>query len=46
MQLKGHSRDRTKREQERLELKILVGTNLERLSRLEGVTVSKYQNVG
>ncbi|KAL5248608.1 hypothetical protein ACHWQZ_G017700 [Mnemiopsis leidyi] len=44
MQHQGHSRDRTKREQERLELKILVGTNLERLSRLEGVTVSKYQN--
>jgi len=44
MQHQGHTRDRQKREQERLELKILVGTNLERLSRLEGVTVTKYQN--
>eukprot|EP00116_Pleurobrachia_bachei_P001427 sb/3461689/ len=43
MQHQGHTRDRAKREQERLELKLLVGTNLERLSRLEGVTVERYE---
>lgn len=39
----GHSRDREKRENERKELRILVGTNLVRLSQLEGVTLEIYQ---
>jgi len=42
MQHQGHSREQNKREQERMELKILIGTNLERMSRLEGVTVTRY----
>ena len=28
-----------------MELKILIGTNLERMSRLEGVTVTRYMEV-
>ncbi|MGH0116918.1 UNVERIFIED_CONTAM: hypothetical protein FKN15_040907 [Acipenser sinensis] len=43
MQHQGHSRDREKRERERQELRILVGTNLVRLSQLEGVNVEKYK---
>uniref|UniRef100_A0A8B9YXM5 Vacuolar protein sorting-associated protein 35 n=1 Tax=Bos mutus grunniens TaxID=30521 RepID=A0A8B9YXM5_BOSMU len=39
MQHQGHSQDREKREQERQELRILVGTNLVRLSQLEGLNV-------
>lgn len=46
MQHQGHSRDREKREKERQELRILVGTNLVRLSQLEGVNVDKYKQVG
>lgn len=42
----GHTRDRTKRESERKELGTLVGTNLVRLSQLEGVDLKVYQNVG
>ncbi|XP_023678494.2 vacuolar protein sorting-associated protein 35-like [Paramormyrops kingsleyae] len=45
MQHQGHSRDREKREKERQELRILVGTNLVRLSQLEGVNVDKYTQV-
>ncbi|KAI1890201.1 hypothetical protein AGOR_G00171240 [Albula goreensis] len=45
MQHQGHSRDREKRERERQELRILVGTNLVRLSQLEGVSVEKYKQV-
>ena len=45
MQHQGHSRDREKREQERRELRILVGTNLVRLSQLECVDVEKYKKV-
>ena len=40
----GHSRDREKRETERRELRILVGTNLVRLSQLEGVSLALYQH--
>ncbi|KAI3613893.1 hypothetical protein CBS9595_004070 [Malassezia furfur] len=40
----GHSRDREKREAERRELRILVGTNLVRLSQLEGVTLALYEH--
>ncbi|GJJ13833.1 hypothetical protein Clacol_008090 [Clathrus columnatus] len=43
LQHQGHSRDREKREIERKELRILVGTNLVRLSQLEGVDLEMYQ---
>lgn len=45
MQHQGHSRDRQNREREREELRILVGTNLVRLSQLESVTLEKYQKL-
>jgi vacuolar protein sorting-associated protein 35 len=45
LQHQGHSRDREKREAERRELKILVGTNLVRLSQLEGVDLEIYKTV-
>lgn len=45
LQHQGHSRDREKREAERKELKILVGTNLVRLSQLEGVDLETYKTV-
>ncbi|XP_044263699.1 vacuolar protein sorting-associated protein 35 isoform X1 [Tribolium madens] len=45
MQHQGHSRERQHREREREELKILVGTNLVRLSQLESVTLEKYQKL-
>jgi vacuolar protein sorting-associated protein 35 len=44
LQHQGHSRDREKREMERRELRILVGTNLVRLSQLDGVDLDLYQN--
>ncbi|KAG8237090.1 hypothetical protein J437_LFUL017368 [Ladona fulva] len=43
MQHQGHSRDRERREREREELRILVGTNLVRLSQLECVNLEKYR---
>ncbi|XP_071496799.1 vacuolar protein sorting-associated protein 35-like [Diadema antillarum] len=43
MQHQGHSRDWEKREKERNELRILVGTNLVRLSQLETVDVERYK---
>ncbi|QSL65147.1 hypothetical protein MERGE_002452 [Pneumocystis wakefieldiae] len=42
-QHQGHSRERAKREEERTELKILVGTNLVRLSQLEGIDLHMYK---
>ncbi|XP_011303901.1 vacuolar protein sorting-associated protein 35 isoform X1 [Fopius arisanus] len=45
MQHQGHSRDRERREREREELKILVGTNLVRLSQLESVTLEIYKRL-
>ena len=45
MQHQGHTRDKDKREQERRELRILVGTNLVRLSQLEAIDVEKYKKV-
>ena len=45
LQHQGHTRDREKREAERRELRILVGTNLVRLSQLEGVDLRVYQSV-
>jgi vacuolar protein sorting-associated protein 35 len=44
MQHQGHSRDKKKREKERQELRLLVGTNLVRLSSLEGVDVEVYKS--
>ncbi|KAL4069049.1 vacuolar protein sorting-associated protein 35 [Scleroderma citrinum] len=43
LQHQGHSRDREKREMERRDLRILVGTNLVRLSQLDGVDFDMYQ---
>ncbi|CAK9787175.1 vacuolar protein sorting-associated protein 35 [Cutaneotrichosporon oleaginosum] len=45
LQHQGHSREREKREMERRDLRILVGTNLVRLSQLEGVEVDMYQKM-
>ena len=45
MQHQGHTREKERREKERQELRILVGTNLVRLSQLEGVDASCYQTV-
>lgn len=45
MQHLGHTRERDRRERERLELKLLVGTNLVRLSQLESVNVELYSRV-
>ncbi|KAI8983273.1 vacuolar protein sorting-associated protein 35 [Trametes punicea] len=45
LQHQGHSREREKREMERKELRILVGTNLVRLSQLDGVDLDMYQKV-
>jgi len=42
MQHQGHSRERERREKERMELRILVGTNLVRLSQLEMVDVAMF----
>ena len=39
MQHQGHSREREKKEKERMELRILVGTNLVRLSQLENIDI-------
>ena len=46
MQHQSATRDKKKREQERQELRILVGTNLVRLSQLEGVDLNMYSTVG
>lgn len=45
MQHQGHSRDKERREREREELRILVGTNLVRLSQLDTVNLDKYKKV-
>lgn len=45
MQHQGHSRDKEKRERERQELRLLVGTNLVRLSQLECIDMEKYKRV-
>jgi vacuolar protein sorting-associated protein 35 len=37
------SKDKPKREKERIDLKVTVGENLHRLSSLEGVTLEVYQ---
>ncbi|KAK9468248.1 vacuolar protein sorting-associated protein 35 [Lipomyces arxii] len=43
LQHQGHSRDREKRMKERQELQILIGSNLVRLSQLEGVDATIYK---
>ncbi|KAJ3262044.1 Vacuolar protein sorting-associated protein 35 [Boothiomyces macroporosus] len=43
LQFQGHSRDRERREQERRELRLLVGSNLVRLSQLDETTIEMYQ---
>ncbi|WRT64227.1 uncharacterized protein IL334_001156 [Kwoniella shivajii] len=45
LQHQGHSREGEKRETERRDLRILVGTNLVRLSQLEGVDLGMYQTI-
>lgn len=45
MQHQGHSRDRNKRERERQELRLLVGTNLVRLSELDSIDIDLYKSV-
>ena len=44
MQHQGHSRERDRRERERMELRILVGTNLVRLSQLDNIDVEIYKS--
>lgn len=45
MQHQGHSSEKQQREKEREELKILVGTNLVRLSQLDSATLEIYQKL-
>ncbi|XP_020900046.2 vacuolar protein sorting-associated protein 35 [Exaiptasia diaphana] len=45
IQHQGHSRQKAQRERERQELRILVGTNLVRLSQLDGVTADIYRKL-
>ena len=45
LQNMGGSRDKDKRERERMELRILVGTNLVRLSQLDSVDLELYTSV-
>lgn len=39
------TKEKTKRERERIDLKVTVGENLHRLSSLDGVNVEIYKNV-
>ncbi|KAJ3390268.1 Vacuolar protein sorting-associated protein 35 [Lobulomyces angularis] len=45
LQHQGHSREKFRREQERKELRLLVGSNLVRLSQLESLDLAVYQNL-
>nr|SVE86578.1 EOG090X00QE [Daphnia similis] len=45
MAYQGHSRDKERRERERQELRLLVGTNLVRLAQLDSVDVELYKKV-
>ncbi|KAK2704166.1 vacuolar protein sorting-associated protein 35-like [Artemia franciscana] len=45
MQHQGHTRERERREKERQELRLLVGTNLVRLAQLESVDIEMYEKV-
>lgn len=44
IQHQGHSRERDRKERDRQDLRLLVGTNLVRLSQLEGVDVDCYKD--
>lgn len=44
LQTQGSKADKKKREKERQDLRILVGTNLVRLSQLEGLDVNEYKS--
>lgn len=44
MQNQGPTKDKKRREKERQELRILIGTNLVRLSHLEGVDIATYKD--
>jgi vacuolar protein sorting-associated protein 35 len=46
LQYQGPSKEREKREQERKELRQLVGSNLVRLSQLDEVDLEVYKTVG
>lgn len=46
LQYQGPTKEREKREQERKELRQLVGSNLVRLSQLDGVDLEVYRTVG
>ena len=43
LQYQGHSKDKDRREQERKELRLLVGSNLVRLSQLEEISLETFQ---
>ena len=45
LQYQGKSQGKEQLEEERMELRILVGTNLVRLSQLEGIDIDKYKIV-
>lgn len=45
IQHQGHSRDRQQKEKDREDLRLLVGTNLVRLSQLDGLDVTCYKDV-
>jgi vacuolar protein sorting-associated protein 35 len=45
LQHQGSSKERDRREQERKDLRVLVGSNLVRLSQLDGLTLDIYQTV-
>ncbi|CAK9296606.1 unnamed protein product [Gordionus sp. m RMFG-2023] len=45
MQHLGHSKDKDKREMERRDLRLLVGTNLVRLSELDNVQIDEYKKI-
>lgn len=42
--MSGKSKDKPKREKERIDLKLTVGENLHRLSSLEGVNLEIYKS--
>jgi vacuolar protein sorting-associated protein 35 len=44
LQHQGAAKDRKRREKERMDLRILVGTNLVRLSQLEGLDMQEYKS--
>lgn len=43
LQVQGAKTDKKKREKDRLDLRLLVGTNLVRLSQMEGITIDSYK---